>query len=305
LPAGGDAYAPHRHAASVTVAEARCVAPRTSGSTRAPAAAALVFNMSRLFISLSQVPAQGSLRHRDALVPGQGGRRVVRALPSVLRRGQYQAGAGKEAAPAPGGSSGTGAGSSGRALRPSGLVPLRFLLRLLLREVEGDGVHAVPLSRRRRAVVEDVSEVRAAAGAVDLDAVHPVAVVVDELDVLPVDRLGEARPSGAGLELRVRREQLAATRGTSIEPVALLERVLPGEGSLGALEAQDLVLLGGEPRAPLLLGSGDAGVHGDQPPKSRSKMAGRWLRKGSCRSPGRASPGNAGGTPRPDRTPRP
>src|SRR5205085_3312138 len=64
----------------VTVAEARCVAPRTSGSTRAPAAAALVFNMSRLFISLSQVPAQGSLRHRDALVPGQGGRRIVRGV---------------------------------------------------------------------------------------------------------------------------------------------------------------------------------------------------------------------------------
>src|SRR6476469_4546620 len=49
-------------------------------------------------------------------------------------------------------------------------------------ELEGEGVHAEALARGRRAVVEDVAQVRTAPLAPHLGAGHAVAPVGDELD---------------------------------------------------------------------------------------------------------------------------
>ena len=68
--------------------------------------------------------------------------------------------------------------------------------------------HAVTLAIAvATAAVEDVAEVRAAAGAADLCAHHPVRFVVEQLDGFRRDRLGEARPAAArsGTSSRCRR----------------------------------------------------------------------------------------------------
>jgi len=71
--------------------------------------------------------------------------------------------------------------------------------------------HAVTLAIAvATAAVEDVAEVRAAAGAADLCAHHPVRFVVEQLDGFRRDRLGEARPAAAGVVLRPAVEELVA-----------------------------------------------------------------------------------------------
>ena len=77
------------------------------------------------------------------------------------------------------------------------------------------------------------------------------------LDVLGHGRLVEARPSGARVELRVGLEQLRAAPGAQIRAVVLHVDVLTGERTLGAVLAEDLVLLGRQPIAPLLIGETD------------------------------------------------
>src|SRR6478752_2346762 len=104
-----------------------------------------------------------------------------------------------------------------------------------------------------------MAEVATTAGAVHLDAVHAVAVVVEQLDVGPVRRLGKARPTRAGVELGLGGEELGATAGTAIRAAALLVEVLPGERPLGSLVAQHVVLLRAELLAPLAIGLLDAG----------------------------------------------
>src|SRR3712207_4207307 len=105
------------------------------------------------------------------------------------------------------------------------LVPTRVRVGILgLRafvEPEGAAVHAEALSGRPGPVREDVPEVRAAAGAVDLGADHAVRAVLDQLDVLSVLRVGEAGPSGPRVELRAGVEQLEAAGGTVVRAVGL------------------------------------------------------------------------------------
>src|SRR5437588_2736545 len=91
----------------------------------------------------------------------------------------------------------------------------------------------------------------AAAPAQDLGPSHPEAAVLAQLDVLRHRRLVEARPAGPGLELRVRAEQLGAAGRAAVHAVVLDVDVFAGEGALGPVPAQDLVLLGRQPLAPL------------------------------------------------------
>src|SRR3954452_8693780 len=110
-------------------------------------------------------------------------------------------------------------------------------------QLERDRVDAPALARRTRAVVEHVAEMRAAAAAEHLRAGHPVGAVLARLDRLGDRRLGEARPAGAGVELRVRAEQLVAAGGAAVYPVFLRMHVPAGERRLGAVAAHHLVLL--------------------------------------------------------------
>src|SRR3712207_1353997 len=82
--------------------------------------------------------------------------------------------------------------SDGPPLSTPGNVAFAF------EELHGDGIQAVTLAGRGRAVREDVAEMTVASRAADLRPDHSVAHVADLADMLRVIRLGEARPAGAG-----------------------------------------------------------------------------------------------------------
>ena len=111
-------------------------------------------------------------------------------------------------------------------------------------EIEGEAVHAIPLTSRSRPIGEQVTEVRATAPAADLRADHAMTGVFDQLDGVGILRLVEARPSTARLELRRRIEQLCAACRAVVRAVGVLVDVLAAPGALGACTAQHFVLLG-------------------------------------------------------------
>jgi len=78
----------------------------------------------------------------------------------------------------------------------------RRLTGLGLDEGQGGGVHAVTQAGGTRAVVEDVAEMGVALGTLHLIANHTEADIAIGLDVLLGDRLPEAGPAGARVELR-------------------------------------------------------------------------------------------------------
>src|SRR6476619_5831477 len=121
-------------------------------------------------------------------------------------------------------------------------------------EVEGAGIDAVPLPGRTGAVREDVPEMAAAGGTGDLGANHPVARIVMRVDALERHRLDEARPTRARVELRVGPEQLRPAAGAAVHAGRLRVGIRAGEGALGALLAQYVVLVRAEAAAPLGLG---------------------------------------------------
>src|SRR3954447_1670726 len=85
-----------------------------------------------------------------------------------------------------------------------------------------DAVHAPPLSTGLpRTVVEDVAEVRVAACAAHLGTNHPVRAVLDELEGIGRDGLGEARPAGARVVLRTAIEEGVAAGGAVVEAVVV------------------------------------------------------------------------------------
>src|SRR5262249_19027763 len=129
-----------------------------------------------------------------------------------------------------------------------------------LDELEGDGVHAVAQAGGLGAVVEDVAEVSAAAGAEDLGALHAVGAVGVLVDVGGVKGLEEAGPAGAGVELGVALEERQAAEAADVDAVELVVGEVAAEGRLGALGEDDLGLVGGELLGELLdLGAGEGG----------------------------------------------
>src|SRR4051812_6898858 len=118
-------------------------------------------------------------------------------------------------------------------------------------EVERRGVHAVPQPRRLGPVVEDVSEVRAAALAEDLRARHEEAAILVGHHALLGGGRPEARPSRSRIEFRLRLEELVAARRAEVVPERVLVPVLARESALRALLAQNAILLGSQRRAPL------------------------------------------------------
>lgn len=99
-------------------------------------------------------------------------------------------------------------------------------------------------------------EVAAAAPADRFGAGHAHAEIPTEVHGT-VDRFGEAWPAGPRVELFLGAEQRRIAPGTTKRDLALRRMdVLSAEGALGALGAQDTVLLGGQPLPPLLVGPG-------------------------------------------------
>src|SRR5260221_13756423 len=96
---------------------------------------------------------------------------------------------------------------------------------------------------RRRAVVEDMSQMAAAGRAMDLDALHPQAVVDRGFDAAR-DRFVEARPAGAALELPPGFEQRLAAAGAGELARPLFDQQGAASGALGPVLAHDVILLG-------------------------------------------------------------
>src|ERR1700722_19518701 len=113
--------------------------------------------------------------------------------------------------------------------------------------------HAVAQAGRLRPVVEDVAEMAAAAAAVNFSAQHPEGAVFGLADGV-VERLVKTRPAGAAFELGLRGEQRQVAAGAGEDALAMLLEQRARSRTLGALLAQDLVLLRRQLCAPLGIG---------------------------------------------------
>src|SRR6516225_3187527 len=120
-------------------------------------------------------------------------------------------------------------------------------------KIQRKAVHAVTQARRFRPVVEDVPEMAAAAAAMHLGPHDAEGAVFGGADGI-VERLVEAGPAGAALEFGLGGKQRQVAAGAGEDALAMLLQQRAGPGTLGALVAQDFVLLRGQLRAPLGLG---------------------------------------------------
>src|SRR5262249_41299225 len=134
-------------------------------------------------------------------------------------------------------------------------------------EPQGGGVDAVAQPGRRRAVVEDVPQVGVAAAAGHLGPPHQPGVVLVRLDDAVGGRLPEAGPTGPGGDLGGGVEQRLPAADAAVDAGLLGRPVRAGEGALRALLPGDVVLLGGELPAPLLVRLGYLLAHGGVTPQ--------------------------------------
>src|SRR5205085_8414559 len=123
-------------------------------------------------------------------------------------------------------------------------------------EVHGDAVDAIAQVGRRRAVGKNVAEVAPATAAMHLGAAHSKTAIDRGFDRTR-DGIVEARPAGAALEFSLRREQRLSAARALEGAVAFLEIERAAPGRFGPVLPHDLVLLGREQPAPLVVGMGD------------------------------------------------
>src|SRR5580704_19370768 len=83
-------------------------------------------------------------------------------------------------------------------------------------EVQRHGVHAVALTGRLRAVVENVTKVGPAGRAAYLGAHGAETGVFQKFHRVRCERLVKARPARTGIELRLRLEERRAARRTRV-----------------------------------------------------------------------------------------
>src|SRR4029079_11708539 len=120
------------------------------------------------------------------------------------------------------------------------LVRKRFACR---RELQANGVYAVTLACRRRAVGKDVALVRTASGANDLRANHAVARVADVLEMALAKWRGEARPACPALELRSSIEQGQAAQAAGEDAGSFLIQEHAAEGRFRSVLQKYMALL--------------------------------------------------------------
>src|SRR5205823_3284010 len=110
-------------------------------------------------------------------------------------------------------------------------------------EIQADGIDAVTLAGRRRAVGEDMTLMSAATSAHDLGSGHAVARIADGSKVAFGEWLGEARPAGAALELgaAVEQRQPAQAAGEHAGPLLMEERA--AEGGFSTMLEEHMALL--------------------------------------------------------------
>src|SRR6185295_9572764 len=94
--------------------------------------------------------------------------------------------------------------------------------------------------------VEHVTEVAVAAGTEYFGPRHAVAPVRDLHHVLLRDRLEEAGPASARVELRARLEERQGAADAAVDAIPLVVEQGAAEGTLGSLPPGDLELFRGE-----------------------------------------------------------
>jgi hypothetical protein len=101
-----------------------------------------------------------------------------------------------------------------------------FLGILRLLEIKDHAIDTVPQPGRRGAVMEDVTEMRSAAPAFDLRALHPIGVIRQVDNAALADRLIKAWPAAAAFEFGIALEKrVAANRAiVSADLMILFQR---------------------------------------------------------------------------------
>ncbi len=122
-------------------------------------------------------------------------------------------------------------------------------------EAQRQPVHAVAQPGRLRPVVEHMAEMAAAAAAMHFGPQHHEGAVLGGGHRIG-QRLVEARPAGAAVELGLGGEQRLVATGASEGSLAMLLVQRAAVGPLGAMLAQDAVLRRGQLAMPLLRGPG-------------------------------------------------
>src|SRR3984957_3311650 len=120
-------------------------------------------------------------------------------------------------------------------------------------EHQREAVDAVAQPGRLRPVVEHVTEMAAAAAAMNFGSYHAQGAVFGLADGV-FKRLIKARPAGAALEFRLRGKQRQIAAGTGEDAFAVLLEQRARPRALGAFLAQDFILLRGELGAPFRVG---------------------------------------------------
>jgi|SRR5208283_3690228 len=101
------------------------------------------------------------------------------------------------------------------------------------RKFQHDGVHAIPFSSRRGAIIEKMSEMASASPAQHFYSVHPERFVrlIDD-SPLPYG-FEEAWPATGACKFRIGTEKLVAADSAIVCAEAFKVPIFPGEGSFG------------------------------------------------------------------------
>ena len=89
-----------------------------------------------------------------------------------------------------------------------------------------------------------MAEVSIALGTAGFDTRHPVALVADFTDCLPIDGCPKAGPATAGIVFLIGVEQGAATAKARVTASRLILVIFASEGGFGAAFSCDAILLG-------------------------------------------------------------
>src|SRR5258708_27253365 len=123
-------------------------------------------------------------------------------------------------------------------------------------ECESDAVDAIAQAGRLGTVIEDVTQMTAAAAAVNCGSHHAEGRILGRHD-RSLNRRPEAWPAGSAVEFRGRGEQVEVTARASEVASTLLVKQRAGEGVLGRALAQHGKLVGRQELAPLGVGMRD------------------------------------------------
>ena len=101
-------------------------------------------------------------------------------------------------------------------------------------ELQRFTVQAKPHPRWPGAIVKNVPQVGVTSGTVDFSSNHAKTVIRDFEHIFLTDRLKEAGPASAGVELRDGRKEGETTADTGVYPFFLVLQKVAAEGTLRA-----------------------------------------------------------------------